>query len=107
MDDKLIPSKAMHRLEPSFDIDHDIDHFSLQKPPRPSFEHHASSDEFLANMHGATPGPHKAKLKPPRTSLHIAPPPVAATYNCASPFFANAVSKINQSMSCASNTVLT
>lgn len=107
MNDKPIPAKAMQRLEPSFGIDRDFDNFSVQKPPRPSFEHHTSSDEFLANMHGVTPAPQKTKLKLPRTSLHIVAPAATTTYSCSSPFFASNVSKVNQPMSCTSNAILT
>jgi hypothetical protein len=100
MNDKPIRTIALQRMERTFGIDHDFDNFSLQKPPRPSFEHHSSSDEFLADMHGVTPVPEKIKLKPPRTSRHIGAPAVAATYSCASPFFTSTGPKMNQPMSC-------
>jgi hypothetical protein len=107
MDDKPIAPKKMQRSEPSFEIDHDFDNLSVQRPPRPSYEHHSSTVDFLASMHGATPSAEVTKLKPSRTSLHVLATSAAATDGCASPYIASSVAATNHSIACPSNSVLT
>ena len=72
--------------------------------PRKSLDHHSSSSDLNAQMHGATPVPHRGRGRPPRLSLQSAS---SASMDTQSPFVTNShLSKpahIDTHVSCGMN----